>query len=297
MFLVVVVLGGLLYGLSIYFSLQNAMKEMHKPLEEDAIVKEVENADMQIDHPFSMLLLGVDERQGDIGRSDTIILVTVNPILQSVKMLSIPRDTRTEIVGNHTIEKINHAYVRGGIPMTVATVEHFLNVPIDYYVKINMEGFLSIIKIFDGVTVNNDMDLTYQNYRFPKGEITLSADEALIFSRIRYEDPRGDFGRQIRQRQLIEAIAKKGASMSSIWKYKEIFNTLGENVQTNFTMGEMIGLTRRYGPMSKQIEQLNFKQGSGRYIGSYWYYIANTQEVESIGQQLRNHLRVTTASQ
>ncbi|UZM97995.1 LCP family protein [Lysinibacillus sp. MHQ-1] len=126
-------------------------------------------------------MLGVDERKDDSGRSDTMIVITVNPEKQTMKMLSIPRDTRTEIVGHDTVDKINHAYAFGGVPMAVDTVENFLNIPIDYYVFINMEGFLQIIDTLGGVTINNDMDLTYDEYHYPKGEITLDGNEALIF--------------------------------------------------------------------------------------------------------------------
>ena len=96
-------------------------------------------------------------------------------------MLSIPRDTRTEIIGHNSVDKINHAYAFGGVPMAVNTVEHFLDIPIDYYVFINMEGFLQIIDTIGGVTIDNDMDLTYNSYHYPKGEITLDGDKALIF--------------------------------------------------------------------------------------------------------------------
>ena len=68
-------------------------------------------------------------------------------------MLSLPRDTRTEIVGHGKTEKINHAYAYGGIPMAINTVESYLDIPIDYYVKMNMEGFQEIVDAVGGVTV------------------------------------------------------------------------------------------------------------------------------------------------
>ena len=85
-------------------------------------------------------------------------------------MLSLPRDTRTDIIGHGTIDKMNHAYAYGGIPMSIKTVEGFLDIPIDYYVKMNMEGFQEIVNAVGGVTVENDMDLAYKGYSFPKGQ-------------------------------------------------------------------------------------------------------------------------------
>jgi polyisoprenyl-teichoic acid--peptidoglycan teichoic acid transferase len=109
-------------------------------------------------------------------------------------MLSIPRDTRTEIVGKGTIEKINHAYAFGNEEMAMKTVENFLDIPIDYYIKVSMEGFKDIVDAVGGITVNNDLDFTQDGYHFPKGQVNLDGKKALAFTRMRHEDPRGDFG-------------------------------------------------------------------------------------------------------
>jgi len=233
----------------------------------------------------------VDERKDDSGRSDTMIVITVNPEKQTMKMLSIPRDTRTEIVGHDTVDKINHAYAFGGVPMAVDTVENFLNIPIDYYVFINMEGFLQIIDTLGGVTINNDMDLTYDEYHYPKGEITLDGNEALIFSRIRYEDPRGDFGRQIRQRQIIEAVMKKASTPATLLKATDMLTVLGDNVRMNFSVKELIQLQGIYKKMDKGIEQLSFEKGDGERINRIWYYIPNEAELQKIQTDLKKHLQ------
>ena len=121
-----------------------------------------------------------------------MIVLTVNPELKSVKMLSIPRDTRTEIVGHGTTDKINHAYAFGGIPMSMDTVENFLDIPIDYYLEINMESFNDIVNAVGGITVENNLDFTYENVHFAKGTITLDGESALKYSRMRYDNPNGD---------------------------------------------------------------------------------------------------------
>lgn len=270
-----------------YYSFQNALSKMNSDENGESlpvVEKEI------ITEPFSVLLLGIDERENDSGRSDTMIVLTVNPKLGTVKMLSIPRDTRVEIVGNNTTEKINHAYARGGIEMTVDTVESLLNIPIDYHVTVNMEGFLSVIDTIGGITINNDMDLTYRDYHFPLGEVTLSGDEALIFSRIRYEDPRGDWGRQIRQRQLIEALMAEAKNPQILLELNEIFNVLGDNIRTNFSMNEIKSLPKLYGSLNKNIEQMSFEKGEGEFFGDLWYYMIDEEELASIQQTLRIHL-------
>ncbi|WP_036216689.1 LCP family protein [Lysinibacillus sphaericus] len=274
-----------------YFTIQKTMNKINTPLLQTTDAAQLEEKTVIKKEPFSVLMLGVDERKDDSGRSDTMIVITVNPEKQTMKMLSIPRDTRTEIVGHDTVDKINHAYAFGGVPMAVDTVENFLNIPIDYYVFINMEGFLQIIDTLGGVTINNDMDLTYDEYHYPKGEITLDGNEALIFSRIRYEDPRGDFGRQIRQRQIIEAVMKKASTPSTLLKATDMLTVLGDNVRMNFSVKELIQLQGIYKKMDKDIEQLSFEKGDGERINHIWYYIPNEEELQKIQADLKNHLQ------
>ena len=270
-----------------YIKLQQALDKMSDSEDNGKIAVSEKIPHME---PFSVLLLGVDERENDVGRTDTMIVVTVNPDLGTMKMLSIPRDSRVEIVGNGTVEKINHAYARGGIPMSIDTVEEVLDIPIDFYVSVNMEGFLSIIDELGNVEIENDMDLKHRHYSFPKGTVSLSGEEALVFSRIRYEDPRGDFGRQIRQKQLIEALLNKAKNPSILLKLDDIFEVLGDNVQMNFTKSQLLNMQKLYSKLDKNIEQLAFEKGEGRRIDGYWYYVLDEEEVTNISADLNNHL-------
>ena len=240
--------------------------------------------------PFSVLLLGIDERENDAGRTDTMIVATVNPDLGTIKMLSIPRDSRVEIVGNNTVEKINHAYARGGVAMSIDTVENLLSIPIDYYVAVNMEGFLSVIDRVGGIEVMNDMDLAHGRYSFPQGEIKLSGEEALIFSRIRYGDPRGDFGRQMRQKQILEALLKEAKNPEIIFQIGDILDVLGDNIRMNFTASELKNFSGLYKKLNSEIDIMQFENGVGQTIGKYWYYILDEQEVSDISQELNAHL-------
>lgn len=278
------------YAVNLAIAAQSALKTMQQPI--DKSDKRDQEISLEKKDPFSLALLGVDESEYDGGRTDTMIVATVNPEKKSIKMLSIPRDTRTEIVGKGTTEKINHAYVRGGTQMAVATIENFLDIPIDYYVQINLEGFKDMIDAFGGVTVANDMDLTFRKYHFPEGDLRLTGEEALVFSRIRYEDPRGDFGRQLRQRQIIEAILGEGTKMSSVLKYDDVLRSLGENVKTNISVKEIINLQKQYSGIEKNIEQYQFEKFNGGYIGDYWYFFPDEEEVAEHSSMLREHLEI-----
>jgi polyisoprenyl-teichoic acid--peptidoglycan teichoic acid transferase len=285
-------LGGGAYAYSIYHSLNSAVETMHTPIDRDMSSKRTKEVTFTDKEPFSVLLLGVDERENDKGRSDSMIVLTVNPNKKSVKMISIPRDTLTDIVGHGTRDKINHAYAFGGVEMSMDTVEGLLDIPIDYYVQINMEGFEDIVNAVGGVTVNNDLNFSYGGYSFKEGELKLSGKEALAFSRMRYEDPRGDFGRQLRQREVIQAVINEGASVSSLWNFDNIFDALGNNVKTNLKFEEMVDIQKHYKSASKDIQQIQIKTGSGTKIDGIYYYVIPEEELSEIQGTLRDHLEL-----
>ncbi|WP_160725753.1 polyisoprenyl-teichoic acid--peptidoglycan teichoic acid transferase TagU [Bacillus sp. USDA818B3_A] len=289
--LLLLVIGVGVYAYNVYSSLQTAVETMNEPLEKTQSDKREEPVAVKEKDPFSVLMLGVDERSGDRGRSDTMIVLTVNPNSNTVKMLSIPRDTRTEIVGKGTTDKINHAYAFGGVQMSVNTVENFLNIPIDYYMKVNMEGFRDIVNAVGGITVQNDLDFTYDGYHFTKGTLNLDGKKALAYSRMRYDDPRGDFGRQTRQRQIIQAVIKEGASLSGLTNYSDIFNALGKNVKTNLTFDEMVDIQKNYKSVGSNITQMEIKE-TGTKIGGIYYGIVSDAEKQRLQNELRTQLEL-----
>ncbi|MCM3693186.1 polyisoprenyl-teichoic acid--peptidoglycan teichoic acid transferase TagU [Neobacillus niacini] len=279
------------YGYNVYKSLTTAVDTMHEPVERKQTEKRPEPVVLEEKDPFSVLMLGVDERQGDRGRSDSIIVLTVNPTNKSVKMLSIPRDTRTAIIGKGFDDKINHAYAFGGVPMAMDTVENFLDIPIDYYVQINMEGFKDIVDAVGGVTVNNDLDFTYEGVHFTKGELNLNGEKALKYSRMRYEDPRGDFGRQTRQRQIIQGVIKEGASLSTLTNYGDIFSALGKNVKTNLTFDQMIDIQKNYREVGNNVQQMEIKS-QGTKINGVYYGIVSEEEKQRVQTELKTQLEL-----
>lgn len=289
--LLILLLAGGAYAFTVYKSFKNAVDTMHEPIEREKSEKRQEPVVLEKKDPFSVLMLGVDEREGDKGRSDTIIVLTVNPNNNSVKMLSIPRDTRTEIIGKNKEDKINHAYAFGGVPMAMDTVENFLDIPIDYYIQINMEGFKDIVDAVGGVTVNNDLDFTSDGFHFTKGELTLNGEKALSFSRMRYEDPRGDFGRQTRQRQIIQGVINKGASLSSLTNFSDIFSALGNNVRTNLTFDQMFDIQQNYKSAGKNIQQMEIKS-SGTKINNIYYGIVAAEEQQRVQNELKAQLEL-----
>lgn len=287
-FLLLLLAGGV-YAYNVYSNFTTTLDTIHEPVDRKTpSVKRTEIVEFDEQDPFSVLLLGVDEREDDRGRSDTMVVMTINPATESTKMVSIPRDTYTEIVGRGTTDKINHAYAFGGIEMSMDTTENLLDIPIDYVVQVNMEGFEDIVDAVDGVTVNNSLAFD----GFQEGEIELNGEEALDYVRMRYEDPRGDFGRQDRQKQVIQGVMKKGASINSLWNYKDIFDALGQNVRTNMTFDEMVDVQRNYQDAVMNVDQMIVEDGYGETINGIWYYMMDDAELAEIQTTLKEHLEL-----
>ena len=109
---------------------------------------------------------------------------------------------------------------------------------------------------------------------------------------MRKQDPRGDFGRQDRQKQIVQAVMKEGASVSSIMNYKDIFDSISANVRTNLDFDDMVDIQKNYRDAVKDVQQLYFERGEGQMINGVWYYIMNDEELNEVSTQLREHLEL-----
>lgn len=288
----VLLIGIFVFIFVVYKDFTNTVKNTYEPIDREISGKRDVPIVFDKQDPFSVLVLGVDAREGDAGRSDTIIVLTVNPETNSTKMVSIPRDTYTEIIGRGFKDKLNHAYAFGGITMAMDSVENLLDIPIDYVVQVDMDSFKDIVDAVGGINVNNTLDFKQGQHHFAKGNIHLNGDEALSYVRMRKEDPRGDFGRQDRQKQIVQGVLREGASVSSILNYKDIFSAIGNNIRTNITFDEMVDIQKNYRKATDNIEQIYIENGQGQTMNGVWYYMLNDEELNQIQGELKEHLEI-----
>ncbi|UOR11615.1 LCP family glycopolymer transferase [Halobacillus amylolyticus] len=269
-------IGGGVYAFTIFNNVKNTVNhKLHENV--PSIDTAVTDKKLDSNEPINILLLGVDERENDQGRSDTMIVMTLDPNNDQMQLVSIPRDTKVEIAGDGRITRINHAYAYGGSDMAVKTVENFLDINIDYYVTMNMEGLAQLVNAVDGVTVNNDMAFTQDGFQFPKGQLQLSGEQALSYVRMRKEDPEGDLGRNERQRQVIQGIIEKGASLNMLSQIDEVMGVLGTNMKTNMEFSDMRRLAMNYSSARKNVSTY---QMSGNAITSSGMYLIEMPEQE-----------------
>ncbi|WP_028563118.1 LCP family protein [Paenibacillus pinihumi] len=241
--------------------------------------------------PFIVLLIGVDERQKDSGRSDSLMLLAVNPAKESILMFNIPRDTRTNIIGRGIEDKINHAYAFGGTEMSVRTVESFINFPIDYYIKVNMEGLVHLVDSVGGIEVENHFPFSYNGFSFEKGILALNGEKALSYSRMRFDDPRGDLGRNERQREIIKALVRQSITWKSLTNLQSIMDEIGQSVKTNMQFEMMKEIFLSYRPKIKEVSSLEI-EGRGQKINSIYYFIVDESTRISVHNKLANFMSV-----
>ncbi|MES5929518.1 LytR family transcriptional regulator [Bacillus cereus group sp. MG9] len=288
----VILVGIGIYAYNVYSNVSNTLNAVHKPLDREKSDKRDGKVDIAGRKPISILLMGVDQRGEDQGRSDSLMLFTLNPKSNSMKIISIPRDSYTEIVGKGKKDKINHAYAFGGIDMTVKTVENFLDIPVDHYIEVNMEGFKDIVDAVGGVDINNDMSFKMDGFDYPKGDLHLDGKKALVYSRMRYADPRGDFGRQMRQRQVIQAVIKKGASVSSLASYGDVLKAIEKNVKTSLTQDQMFDIQKNYKDCMQNSEEIQIPGDGHKAADGIWYYYVPDAAKQDLTNKLKAHLEL-----
>jgi polyisoprenyl-teichoic acid--peptidoglycan teichoic acid transferase len=251
-------------------------------------------------HPFSILIMGIEDyiSEGANGRTDSLILATINPNEESMNLLSIPRDTLVTLPESYKETKINHAYVYGGKDGTIEAIESLLNVPIDYYATINFNGFKQLINEVEGVEVDVPFDFTEVNYLngetlyFKEGNMRLDGDEALAYARMRKQDPRGDFGRNERQKEIIISLIDELRKPSNVFKMDEMARLLSDDVETNVKISEALTMTNTLTRFNKfKINNLKL-EGQDTYIDSIYYYTPDEDSIDELSSTLLDHLNI-----
>ncbi len=292
--LLLLVTGVGVYLYDMYQSVEETVEQIYVPLPAAKSPWRKTAVSIKEQEPIVVLLMGVDERENDRGRSDTLILLCANPRLNRLLMLNIPRDTRTLIGKMGKEDKMNHAYAYGGIPLTVETIEMFLQVPIDFYVTVNMEGFSRVIDSLGGIDVENYMSFEYDNYNFPEGLVHMDGAMALAYTRMRYYDPKGDAGRNKRQQRVIKAILAKANDLSVLQHLDGILQNVKNHVKTNVRFSEIKELLGSYRTALHEIETDRIR-GEGKVIDGIYYYLVKPDERHRIQKLFQSYLDNTRA--
>lgn len=245
----------------------------------------------------SILLIGVDgsdaRQLGDRSRSDALVVATFNPEEKSVKLLSIPRDSYVYIPKVGYKDKITHAHAFGGTHAAIESVEEMLDIPIDYYVKMNFNAFIEVVDALGGVEVDVPYDRLEKDendknaIQLKKGLQVLDGRHTLALARTRKMD--NDIERGKRQQMILQAIIKEMASLKSIAKYGDVIEAVGDNMKTDMTFKEMTSFWEYVKGGAPEMDTLSL-QGYDDWSTGIYYYKLNENDLENVQQILKSHL-------
>ena len=248
----------------------------------------------QQSNALNIMIMGVDRRADDVGRSDTLMVLTYNPADKKASLLSLPRDTRVHIEKND-YDKINHAYAYGGHELTQKTVEAFLNVPMDYYVMIDVHAFEKIIDAVGGVDIDVEKRMYYEDPWDDDGGLVIDLypgkqhmDGKTAIQYVRYRDGEGDIGRINRQQKFMKALMSQVISPSVLPKLPEIIKNVSSAVQTNMPLDMMITLITDLPTIQQNGLNSAMIPGKPAYIEDISYWIPDIAKSRELIAQNMN---------
>lgn len=299
--LLIIFLSVLSYGAYLYIKAENALKGAYEADEREKSKLRNEYVDPKFDN-VSILVMGIDENEKreakeDATRTDALILATLNKDDKSVKLVSIPRDSLVYIPKVGYEDKINHAHAFGGTPATIETVEGLLEIPVDYYIKLNFHAFVDVVDAINGVEVDvpyefkeSDSNDKRDNIHLYPGYQKLNGEEALAFARTRKKD--SDIDRGKRQLELVNSVINKSTSLTQFLNYDNLIDAVGDNMSTNMTFTEMKSFFS-YASHGKNIdvEQLSL-EGYDYQPDRTYYWQLDDYSLENTISQLKEHLEL-----
>ena len=237
-----------------YTNIATDTKIIYKYSEELKNQDNLSSSNKKLTEPFTVLLMGVDSELNGLNANqafngDTLMLITFNPKTLTASMFSIPRDLYVPIAcNNDKLSKINSSAAYG-TKCVIDTITNLTDINIDYYVKINFKGVVSLVDALGGITVDVPIDFCEQNSNrefgdaticLKKGVQTLNGEEALALARHRKTLPRGDIDRIANQQKIIEALINKVKNIRSFQEFENILNSVSNNTATNMTTNQIL---------------------------------------------------------
>ncbi len=244
----------------------------------------------------NILLLGVDSNGSNTDpwkgtRSDTIVLLNVDPKTHSVNALSIPRDSKVYLAGDNGIQKINAAHALGGIHLTKRTIEDVLGVKVDKYIVVSDDAVRKLVDALGGVPIYVEKKMNYDDFsgslhiHLNKGLNILNGTSAVGYLRFRH-DGLGDIGRTQRQQWFLRGLLEKIQSPQSIPKIPEMINIANTYVKTDLSLYEM----SQYAALAKSIDiskiEVATLPGRPNKKGSTSYWILDPEKTQEAVNRL-----------
>lgn len=245
-----------------------------------------------LQHKQNILIVGVDSNGQNTDkfkgtRSDTMILVNIDPGKHSINAISIPRDSKVYLAKDFGVQKINAAHALGGIELTIKTIEDTLGIKVDKYVLVNNDGVKKLVDALGGVPVYIEKDMYYNDYsaglhiNLSKGLHVLNGEQVEGYLRFR-KDGLGDIGRTSRQQWFVKAVLEKLQSPSVISKIPEVLNIASTYVKTNLSLYEMSHLAAALRNVDMNDVEFATLPGSPSKKGFVSYWILDPEKTQEV---------------
>ena len=236
----------------------------------------------------TVMIMGVDERADDVGRSDTLMIATLDPDKNQAALLSVPRDTRVKIKG-HGFDKIIAAYAYGGRKLTQETIESLLNTHIDHNIKINVHGFTKIIDALGGIDIDVEKRMYYEDPWDDDGGLYIDLqpgmqhmDGKTAITYVRYRDEEGDIGRIKRQQNFMKAVMDKLVSPTIIPKLPAIVSAVSDSVETDMSVSEILSFLGTLQDAKDNGLKSEMLPGKPVYIEGISYWVPDISKTRQI---------------
>ena len=242
---------------------------------------------LKVKDKTTIMIMGVDERDDDVGRSDTLMIATIDPKKDQAALLSIPRDTRVKIKG-HGYDKINAAYAYGGHKLTESTVEGLLGVDVEHYIMINTKSFQKIIDAIGGIDIDVEKRMYYEDPWDDDGGLVINLrpgmqhmDGKTAMTYVRFRDEEGDIGRIKRQQKFMKACMDKIVSPSIIPKLPAVISEVMDSIKTDLSMRQLLEFAGTLKSAQKNGLKTEMVPGRPLYINGVSYWIPNISELRT----------------
>ena len=293
-----------IYGVYLTKKAEQAVNSAYEVVENREVSEKREVKVEPLKDNVSILFIGIDDSEtrgqgAESSRSDALMLATLNNKTKTIKLLSIPRDSYVYIPYVGFEDKINHAHAYGGTLAAIETIEELLDIPVDYYVRMNFNAFIEVIDALGGIEAEvpyamlEKDEFDRKTISLQPGLQTLNGQEALALARTRKQDT--DVERGKRQQEILKAIITKAASTSSLTKYDDVIEAIGDNMKTDMTFKEIKSFISYLSDGVPRIDSLTLQGYDDMSTGVY-YYKLDEESFEETQHILKSHLGIISDS-
>lgn len=244
--------------------------------------------------PISILLMGTSASDFDSsysGKTDTMMLLTINPHTEKTTITSIPHDLAVKIPGYNDPAQVSEAFEHGQAKASIETVQKLLNVPVDYYALININGMKKVIDKVGGIDIKPTASFNSYGYEFQKGVKThMDGTKALAYSKETDSSTKEYYAHVSRQGEVLAAIMHKSTSIQALMN-QDFIKTLTDEIQTDITFDDLTTIIKNYKHFTEYVDDTHIA-ATTKSVKGQQFEVADQKELQRITDLIRKNLEL-----